>query len=231
MPRKIHEPTAHDLEIWNEVSPDLIDWLYSGITGKFQIRGHQVLGTWSKRFQEKRVVEIGCGHGHHLLYGNQKYKEYIGLDIEYKYVATLQSRFKDSSVINGDAYSLPFAKNSIDAILSSYNFEHLKNLSDGLNEIYRVLKPEGELLIGLPAEGGFFYGMGRHFTSKPYMEKKYGIDYDAIVHYEHCNTFEYIVECLKKNYELLERKYIPFPFLPSVHFNAIVCIRAKKKIS
>lgn len=190
---------------------------------------HQVVGRWSKKFTEKRVIEIGCGHGHHLLYGEQDYKNYIGLDIEYKYTTTLQSRYENVSVVNGDAYQLPLADNSADAVLSIYNLEHLKQLNAGLKEIYRVLKPEGELLIGLPAEGGFSYNLGRNLTSKPYMEKKYGIDYDAVVHYEHCNTFDDIVKCLKRNYEIINRRYIPFPFLPSVHCNVIICLRAKKK--
>ena len=229
MPKKSNQPTEHDLEVWRNVNQDLMDWLYSGLTGKFQLRGHQVVGRWSKKFTGKRVIEIGCGHGHHLLYGEQDYKNYIGLDIEYKYTTTLQSRYENASVVNGDAYQLPFADNSADAVLSIYNLEHLKQLNAGLEEIYRVLKPERELLIGLPAEGGFSYNLGRNLTSKPYMEKKYGIDYDAVVHYEHCNTFDDIVKCLKRNYEIINRRYIPFPFLPSVHFNVIICLRAKKK--
>ncbi len=229
MSQKRREPSTHDLEIWNKVSPDLIDWLYSGLTGKFQIRGHRVLGKWSKPYQAKRIIEIGCGHGHHLLYGNQDYEKYLGLDIEYQYLTTLLSRYKNASVVNGDAYWLPFADNSIDAVLSSYNLEHLKALDDGLNEINRILKTEGEFFIALPAEGGLIYGMGRHFTSKPYMEKKYGIDYDAVVHYEHCNTYRSIIKKLKEKFYLKERKYIPFSFIPSVHFNAIICIHAFKK--
>jgi len=229
MSKKIQEPSARDLEIWNKVSSDLIDWLYSGITGKFQIRGHQTLGKWSKNFQDKRILEIGCGHGHHLSYGNQSYTNYIGLDIVYPYLTTLQSRYKTTSVINGDAYWLPFADNSMDAILSVYNLEHLKALDDGLDEINRVLKREGELFIGLPAEGGLIYGLGRHFTSKPYMEKKYGIDYDAIVHYEHCNTYRSIVKKLNEKFYLKRKEYIPFSFFPSVHCNAIICISAIKR--
>jgi len=31
--------------IWGQESkPDLMDWLYSGITGEFQLRGQQVVG-------------------------------------------------------------------------------------------------------------------------------------------------------------------------------------------
>ena len=229
MSKKINQPTEHDLEVWRNVNQDLMDWLYSGLTGKFQLRPHQVVGRCSKTFTEKRVIEIGCSHRHHLLYGNQSYKNYIGLDIEYKYAATLQSRYENAAVVNGDAYQLPFADNVADAVLSIYNLEHLKKLDTGLKEIYRILKPQGELLIGLPAEGGFAYDLGRNLTSKPYMEKKYGIDYDAVVHYEHCNIFKDILKSLEKDYEIINRRYIPFPFLPSVHFNVIVCLRAKKK--
>ncbi len=143
--------------------------------------------------------------------------------------ATVQSRYQNTAVVNGDAYQLPFADNSADAVLSIYNLEHLKKLDTGLKEIHRILKPEGELLIGLPAEGGFSYDLGRDLTSKPYMEKKYGIDYDAVVHYEHCNTFKDIANSLEKDFGIINRRYIPFPFLPSVHFNVIVCLRAKKK--
>lgn len=48
MSKKIRPPTEHDLEIWRNVNQDLMDWLYSGLTGKFQLRGHQVVGRWSK---------------------------------------------------------------------------------------------------------------------------------------------------------------------------------------
>jgi len=67
MTRKFKEPTEHDLEIWRNVNQDLMDWLYSGITGKFQLRGHQIIGHWSENFKRKHVIEIGCGHGHYLL--------------------------------------------------------------------------------------------------------------------------------------------------------------------
>ena len=44
MSKKSNQPSEHDLEVWRNVNQDLMDWLYSGLTGKFQLRGHQVVG-------------------------------------------------------------------------------------------------------------------------------------------------------------------------------------------
>ena len=67
-----------------------------------------------------------------------------------------------------------------------------------------------ELLVGLPTEGGFWYGIGRRLTSKPYTERKYGIDYDAIVRSEHCNTFNEVVEVLHAQFKVHEQRFIPY---------------------
>lgn len=219
------QPSDRDWAIWQQVKHDLVDWLYMGITGYFHIAGHRQISQWAVDYADKVVVEVGCGHGHHLRYGRNNYAGYIGLDIEYKFLCTLRERFCGTRVVNGDVYSLPFRDQSVDCILSVYCFEHLRRLPDCLREIRRVLKPEGELLVGLPAEGGFLYGLGRRLTSKPYMEHKYGIDYDAIVRWEHWNTFNGIVEMLKEQFKIKGQRFLPFPFFPLVHGNVIVCLK------
>lgn len=206
---------------------DLLDWQYHGISGLLQKAGHRVIHRWSKRFAEKIVVEVGCGHGHHLRYGIYPYQRYIGLDIEHRFLQTFRSRFSNPLLVQGDAYILPFRDQSADCVISIYNFEHLKLLSDCLSEIRRVLKPQGELLIGIPMEGGLIYGIGRVLTSKRYMEKKYRIDYNAIVQWEHCNQYMEIEKILQKNFHIEERFFIPFPFLPFHHLNVIQCMRTR----
>lgn len=224
--RKRKEPTPQDLETWQRVNSDLGDWLYTGLTGRFQIAGHCVIDRWARSYSGGVVLEIGCGHGHHLRYGGNDYRHYIGLDIEYKFLCTLRERFPGTQMVNGDAYALPFRNQSVDCVLAVYCFEHLRRLPECLGEIRRVLKPEGELLVGLPTEGGFLYGIGRGLTSKPYMERKYGIDYDAIVQWEHWNTYDEIVDMLKTQFMVTDMHFIPFPFLPTVHMNVIGCLRA-----
>lgn len=227
--RTKRQPSDRDLAIWTEINEDLLDWLYTGLTGRFQIAGHRLIDHWARPYTDRVMLEIGCGHGHHLRYGGNNYRRYIGLDIEYKFLCTLRERFSGTRVVNGDAYALPFRDQSVDCVLSVYCFEHLRRLPECLSEIRRVLKPEGELLVGLPAEGGFLYGVGRRLTSKPYMERKYGIDYDAIVRWEHWNTFNEVIEMLQAQFKVSEQRFIPFSFVPTVHGNAIGCLRAKAK--
>jgi len=219
-------PSERDLDIWSKVKGELLDWGYSGLIGPFQIAGHRLIDRWAKPYADKVVVEIGCGHGHQLHYSGNRYTCYVGLDIEYKLLCTLLQRFPGTMVVNGDAYALPFRDSSVDCILSVYCFEHLHQLPDCLAEIQRVLKPEGALLVGLPVEGGLLYKVGRHLTTKRYMECKYGIDYDAIVRWEHWNTFNEVVEMLWEQFKISEQRVIPFPFVPNVDVNVIGCLRA-----
>jgi len=47
----------------------------------------------------------------------------------------------------GDVAQLPFEDGTFDAVMSSQVFEYLENVGGGLQEIYRVLRPGGRVLI------------------------------------------------------------------------------------
>lgn len=216
--------SSKDKQIWETAvaKKDLLDYLYRGVIGYFQRRGHRIIHQWTRRYEDEIVLEIGCGHGHHLQFG-EKYKNYVGLDICLDFLRTAKARYANKIIpIQGDAYDLPFKDNSIDVIVSVYILEHLKQLGRALSEVKRVLRPGGSFLVGLPCEGGFCYNVGREFTSKPYMEKKYSISYDAIIKYEHCNEIWDVHRYLRKHFEIKRSKWIPF-FLPTYHFNIISC--------
>jgi SAM-dependent methyltransferase len=201
-----------------------MDYLYKGVPGYFQRKGHEIIHNWSKEVINRVVLEVGCGHGHHLEFGTG-YKTYIGLDISYSFLKTAVGRYANKVIpVQGNAYGLPFRDNAIDVVVSVYNLEHLKQLNLALKEIKRVLKPHGVLLIGIPCEGGFLYNVGREFSSKPHMEKKYGIDYDAIIRFEHCNEIWDILSSIKSEFIIIKSKWIPFR-LPSYHLNVISCFK------
>ncbi len=226
---KNSQPTAHDLEVWRYAQEELFNYLYKGVAGWFQIQGHRVLGKWSAAQQTRHVLEIGCGQGHHVIYSGHTYHNYIGLEIRYDFIEAFKQRDAEARAINGNAFRMPFEDNSIDCILSIYIFEHLHELKDCLIEIKRVLKKDGALLVALPAEGGFLYKLGRALTSKRYMEKKFGFDYDAIVRYEHVNQYPEIARAIKEVFPISRKQFIPFFFLPSYHLNAVVCLAAKNQ--
>ncbi len=91
-----------------------------------------------------RLLDFGCG--------SKPYKplfevdEYIGTDIE---VSGHDHRNEDIDVYY-DGTTLPFTDESFDSIFSSEVFEHIFNLPQILDELYRVLKPGGHMLVTVP---------------------------------------------------------------------------------
>lgn len=56
----------------------------------------------------------------------------------------LQDRIE---MIQGDAEKMPFADDSFDVITVAFGVRNFENLKKGLDDIYRVLKPGGKLII------------------------------------------------------------------------------------
>jgi SAM-dependent methyltransferase len=91
------------------------------------------------------VLDFGCGSKPYgSLFVNAK--SYIGVDIEVS-----GHNHKESKVdYFYDGKKLPFNNQSFDAIVCFEVFEHVFNVEEVLSEIYRVLKPDGLLLISIP---------------------------------------------------------------------------------
>ncbi|MBZ5507056.1 MAG: ubiquinone/menaquinone biosynthesis methyltransferase [Acidobacteriia bacterium] len=64
--------------------------------------------------------------------------------------------------VEADALHLPLADSSMDLVVSSFGFRNLANYDTGLREIFRVLKPQGEMgILDFSEPGGLlgkFYG-------------------------------------------------------------------------
>ncbi|WP_262249407.1 class I SAM-dependent methyltransferase [Parapedobacter soli] len=91
-----------------------------------------------------KMLDFGCG--------SKPYKalfsvsEYVGTDIK---ISGHDHRHEQIDVYY-DGETLPFGDESFDSIFSSEVFEHVFNLSQILDELYRVLKPGGHMLITVP---------------------------------------------------------------------------------
>lgn len=201
-----------------------LQWGYRGLLGWIQASGHVHVERLShKTSVTARVLEVGCGRLWHLNVGT--HGRYYGLDYSLAHLRQGREKFPGVSVIQGDAYLLPFCDAAFHRVISVYTMEHLHRLPDALFEIRRVLRPGGEFVGAIPTEGGLATSFGRWLTSKRYFERKYNVDYLKIVRSEHCNTYKEVIVELRRVFRSVTLRYLPFYVLTG-HLNPIVVYRA-----
>jgi ubiquinone/menaquinone biosynthesis C-methylase UbiE len=98
---------------------------------------------------EERVADIGCGEGYIL--ERIKSAEVVGLDISDTAIKKA-SRVKNANVVKGNAESLPFSDSYFDAALCSETLEHTQHPRKVLEELSRVVKPGGKIVLSVPNE-------------------------------------------------------------------------------
>jgi SAM-dependent methyltransferase len=86
------------------------------------------------------VLELGCGMG--VL--SDLHRKYAGLDFSLNALRRFPTR---ASRVNGDMQSLPFADNAAAFVMTFTALEHVPDPERALNEMARVLRPGGILLL------------------------------------------------------------------------------------
>jgi ubiquinone/menaquinone biosynthesis C-methylase UbiE len=101
------------------------------------------------------ILDIGTGPGWLLvkLYHLCPALRLVGIDISASMVTQARKNLADLGlagvieVREGKSSQLPFAAESFDSVVSTGSLHHWKDPLAGLNEVYRVLKPEGYALM------------------------------------------------------------------------------------
>ena len=113
---------------------------------------HSLFKRWRKNLlkqtREKNVLEVGVGTGKNLPY-YPVVKNCVGIDLSegmLKHAKKLAVK-KNVKLVQADAQNLPFRDGYFDMVIATYVFCSVPNPVQGLNEIKRVLKPNGELLM------------------------------------------------------------------------------------
>ena len=103
------------------------------------------------------LLDVGCGDGTftRLLKEAAEAKEVFGLEIAPEAVSSAQQKGIKASQLNIDENPFPFSDNYFDMVYCGEVIEHVFDTDHLLDEIYRVLKPNGIGVISTPNLGGW----------------------------------------------------------------------------
>ncbi|SEQ29178.1 class I SAM-dependent methyltransferase [Natrinema salaciae] len=99
--------------------------------------------------QEGRLLDIGCGAGRTTHELAERGHDVIGMDISKPMIDRARAHLSDVPLALGDGATLPFADNSFEYVLFSFNgIDYLhpeERRLNALREIRRVLRPHGRV--------------------------------------------------------------------------------------
>ena len=197
--------------------------------------------------KDKKVLDLGCAYGPFLPTLNEYGKRVIGLD--YSYPALLNSKdlikykkhlLKNISIVNGDGQRLPFKDNEMDIVFCLEVFEHVPDPEKLINEIYRTLKPNGELVYSIPIEIGLslilrqIIGKITNFKRELYSIRE--LLRNGVLKKPPLRTspvhkdfdWRIIQKLVNKKFKQININYSPFPILRSV-FNPTIILKVIKQ--
>lgn len=102
----------------------------------------QLLGT-------EHILDIACGTGEleRLLRNTHAQLKIVGVDISEKMLDIARLKLPDIEFIKASAIALPFANDSFDIAITVSAFHYFEYPITALEEIRRILKPEGKLIV------------------------------------------------------------------------------------
>jgi ubiquinone/menaquinone biosynthesis C-methylase UbiE len=99
-------------------------------------------------------LDVGCGAGYSLVKAYTEFGCVVqGIDPDpgaHGVGRFTENIWKDRPIIQGSAEMLPFMDDTFDVVYSSHVLEHVNSENKALNEMKRVLKPNGVLILGVP---------------------------------------------------------------------------------
>lgn len=135
--------------------------LYAPISSKEKVEKYQQIirdEEWKwlrKEIPEKsKFLDVGCGAGYAMQKASADLNcDCVGVDPEpgaHGVGRYLKGMVANEKIVQGFAEQIPFEDKKFDIVFSSHVLEHVNNELKSLQEMKRVLKDDGLLIIGMP---------------------------------------------------------------------------------
>ncbi len=140
----------------NKYDDDIFFQKYSQMNRSQQ--GLEGAGEWMEfqkllpDFQNKSVLDLGCGYGWHCLYAKKHGASYVlGTDISHKMLEVAKEKSQDYNIdyVCQAMEDLAFEDEQFDIILSSLAFHYVQDYNALIQKIVKWLKPGGKLIFSV----------------------------------------------------------------------------------
>ncbi|MDM7645078.1 class I SAM-dependent methyltransferase [Lactococcus lactis] len=121
-------------------------------------KGLKAAGEWSElekllpNFQDKKVLDLGCGYGWHCKYAvNHGAKEVVGIDLSHKMLEVALDINNDKKITYQQSAieDINFPADTFDVVFSSLAFHYISNFEDLVCKISKWLKKNGEFIFSV----------------------------------------------------------------------------------
>lgn len=170
----------------------------------------KTLSKYAKISSDTTALEIGCGNGT----GTKLIKKYFhpqeiyAVDLDPKMIALAK---KNNNNINihfelGDAAKLSYDNNTFDAIFDFAIIHHIPNWQECLQELKRVLKPHGQLILEDLSIETFENTLGKTF--RKVLDHPYNAMYKRKEFLDYLNKLGFTIQIMKTFAPLSFRYFI-----------------------
>lgn len=179
-----------------------------------------------------KTLEIGAGLGAHLNFEKlEEAGQYVALELRPELAEMLKAKFPLVDTTVSDCQErINFPDHYFDRVLAIHVLEHLPDLPGALDEIRRVLRPDGSFEVVIPCEGGLAYSLARNISARRIFEKRYKQSYDWFVACEHINLPDEIMTELRTRFDIVHRSYFPL-LMPVTTLNLVIGLTLTPKSS
>jgi ubiquinone/menaquinone biosynthesis C-methylase UbiE len=122
----------------------------------YKVAEDDLHGTFLKEVGHgQRILDVGCGGGQHAIEVavQRPDLQVVGLDLSAEFIRRARQRASVAGTgsrlefVEGNALALPFEAGEFDHVYSLGSIKHWPDMTKGLAECLRVLKPGGQLLV------------------------------------------------------------------------------------
>jgi SAM-dependent methyltransferase len=97
-----------------------------------------------------RVIDVGCAWGYLSAHLSQKARDVFGIDFNRDAISRAKIIYPNGNFQVASVEDLPFMQNTFDAVVMLDVLEHVQNDTRAIDEVYRILKDDGTLILSVP---------------------------------------------------------------------------------